>query len=75
MAVGDDAAAQLATMADRFGVATDEFAAHPHALFGSVDHICDTLRERRERYGVSYVTVAQRNLAEFGPVVAELAGT
>ena len=29
----------------------------------------------RERYGVSYITVAQRHLDEFAPVVAALAGT
>lgn len=74
VAVGDGAGAQLETMASRFGVTADEFASHPHALFGSVDQICDTLRERRERYGVSYVTVAQRHLEEFAPIVAALAG-
>ena len=35
-----------------------EFAAHPHALIGTVDSICDTLQERRERFGLSYVTVS-----------------
>src|SRR4051794_4256516 len=65
VAVGEDAASQLESMAGRFGVAPDEFAAHPHALFGSVEQICETLCERRERYGASYVTVAQRHLEEF----------
>ena len=72
MAVGDGAASQLEAMAGRFGIAPDEFASHPHGLFGSVSEICDTLVERRERYGVSYVTVAQRHLDEFAPVVAAL---
>jgi probable F420-dependent oxidoreductase len=75
VAVGNDAAAQLDTMAGRFGVSPDEFAAHPHALFGTVDQICETLQARREQYGVSYITVAQRQLDEFAPVVAALAGT
>jgi len=74
VAVGDDAASQLETMAGRFGVAPAEFASHPHALFGSVDEICETLVDRRERYGASYVTVAQRHLDEFAPVVAALTG-
>jgi hypothetical protein len=73
--VGDGARAQLESIAGRFGVSPDQFASHPHALFGSVAEICDTLRERRQAYGVSYVTVAQRHLDEFAPVVAELAGT
>jgi probable F420-dependent oxidoreductase len=75
VAVGADAASQLEAMAGRFGVPPEQFAAHPHALFGSVEQICDRLSERRERYGVSYVTVAQRNLEEFAPVVAALAGS
>ena len=61
-------------MAARFGVAADEFASHPHAFFGSVEQICELLLERRERFGVSYVTVAQRHLDEFGPVIAAMAG-
>jgi alkanesulfonate monooxygenase SsuD/methylene tetrahydromethanopterin reductase-like flavin-dependent oxidoreductase (luciferase family) len=73
--VGDGAAAQLESIAGRFGVSPEQLGSHPHALFGSVAEICDTLRERRRRYGVSYVTVAQRHLDEFAPVVAELAGT
>jgi probable F420-dependent oxidoreductase len=72
--VGDGSGAQLDAMAARFGVAVDEFAAHPHAFFGSVEQICELLIDRRERFGVSYVTVAQRHLDEFGPVVAAMAG-
>jgi probable F420-dependent oxidoreductase len=75
VAVGAEAGAQLATMADRFGVTPQEFGSHPHALFGTVDQIRDTLVERRERYGASYVTIAQRYMDEFAPVVAALAGT
>ena len=75
VAVGADSPSQLAAMAARFGVAPDGFASHPHALFGTVAQISDTLIERRQRYGVSYVTVAQRHLDEFAPVVAALAGT
>jgi beta-glucosidase len=54
----------------RFGVGPAEFAAHPHAFCGSVEEICELLIERRERFGISYVTVAQRHLDEFAPVIA-----
>lgn len=74
VAVGDDASSQLDAMAQRFGVPSTEFAAHPHALFGSVDQVCELLAERRERYGISYVTVAERYLDDFAPVVAALSG-
>ncbi len=65
----------IAAMATRFGVSESAFDSHPHAVLGSVDSICATLQERRERYGFSYVTVAQRNIDDFAPVVARLAGT
>ena len=74
VAVGDSAGDALASMAQRFGVTADEFASHPHALIGSVDQVCETLIDRRRRYGISYVTVAQRHVDEFAPVVAALAG-
>lgn len=75
VAVGDGAMEQIPAMAARFGVDPDSLATHPHGLFGSVEQICDTLIERRERFGISYVTVAQRYLESFAPIVARLAGT
>lgn len=72
--IGGSAAEQLAGIAARFGVSPDEFAANPHALFGSVEQVCEKLVDRRRRYGVSYVTVAQRHLDEFAPVVEALTG-
>jgi probable F420-dependent oxidoreductase len=75
VAVGDDIAPQIAPMAERYGVTPDELLSHPHGLFGSVSEICDTIVARREELGISYVTIAQRNLEDFAPVVAALAGT
>ncbi len=74
VAVGSDAPAQLDAMAQRFGVPVDDFATHPHAFFGSVDQVCDLLQHRRERFGVSYITVAQRYMDAFAPIVAALSG-
>lgn len=75
VAVGDDVAAEIEPMAQRYGVTPDELMSHPHGLFGSVSEICDTIVARRENLGISYVTVAQRNIDDFAPVVAALAGT
>ena len=72
--VGDDIASQLGPMAERYGVSTAELLSHPHGLFGSVAEVCDTIIARREQLGISYVTIAQRNMEEFAPVVAALAG-
>jgi probable F420-dependent oxidoreductase len=75
VAVQDHPSDAVAAMADRFGVTSEELVEHPHALLGSVDAICDKLMERRERLGISYVTVASRVMEEFAPVVARLSGT
>ena len=75
VAVDDDPGPMIDAMAARFGVSAEEFASHPHALLGSVDSICATLQERRERYGFSYLTIPQRNMDDFAPVVARLSGT
>ena len=75
VAVKDDPTEAIAAMASRFDVTPDELSAHPHALLGSVDTICEALQERRKRLGISYITVAQRNGEEFAPVVARLTGT
>jgi hypothetical protein len=47
----------------------------PHALAGTVDQLCETIIERRERFGLSYVTVGADAVESFAPVVARLAGT
>jgi probable F420-dependent oxidoreductase len=75
VAVQDDPSGAIAAMAGRFGVSEAEFASHPHALLGTVESVCATLEERRERFGFSYVTVPQRSMDEFAPVVARLAGS
>lgn len=74
IAVGDDVATQIEPMAARYGVTGDELLSHPHGLFGSVSEICDTIVARRAQLGISYVTIAQRNMEEFAPIVAALAG-
>ena len=67
--------ATLAKMAPMFALSPEQFADHPHALIGSVDSICEQIIERRERYGISYITVNRGNLESFAPVVARLAGS
>lgn len=71
-----DAATETAEqMAGAFGITAEQVRNHPHVLIGSVDGISETLLERRDRFGFSYVTVGTRNLDEFAPVVERLAGT
>ena len=44
----------------------------PHVLSGSVSQIVDSLLERRERWGFSYIVVREDVLEDFAPVVARL---
>ena len=62
-------------MAPMFALRPEEFAVHPHALIGSVDEICDQLTERRDTYGISYVTFPARMVDAVAPIVARLTGT
>ena len=59
----------------RSGSRADEALGSGVALLGTVDEICDTLVERRERWGVSYVVIGDDQVEAFAPVVARLAGT
>jgi probable F420-dependent oxidoreductase len=55
------------------GLSAEQMFAHPHALIGSVDTICEELVRRREIYGISYITVTDEVAEAFAPVVARLA--
>ncbi len=74
-AVTDNAAAAIGAMAGAFNLSEEEMRDHPNAFIGSVDEICDQLVARRERYGISYITVNNLNAEAFAPVVTRLAGT
>lgn len=73
--VTDDVSDAIDELAAETGAASSEIAASPHILIGPVEHIVDTLVERRERYGLSYIGFGVRNLEEMEPVVDRLAGT
>lgn len=67
------------------GLARDEFAAQtrstpdevansPHVLIGPRSAIVETLLDRRERYGISYIVFGSADLDAIEPVISELAG-
>ena len=56
------------------GVTPAEAAESPHVLAGSVDAVVETLEERRERLGISYVSVGADAAVSLAPVVARLTG-
>lgn len=73
--VTDDARGAADRLAREFGLPAAEILASSHVLVGSREGIAETLRERRERYGQSYVTVREEHLVRFAPIVADLTGT
>ena len=72
--VTDQRSPTLEKMGSMLGLSADQFGEHPHALIGSVDSICEQIIERRDVYGISYVTVGRSVMEAFAPVVARLAG-
>ncbi|MBO0853641.1 MAG: TIGR03621 family F420-dependent LLM class oxidoreductase [Nocardia sp.] len=69
----DDRAAAAAERAQQVPYRTvDELLQVPTLLIGTVREMADQLRERRERYGFSYLTVLEPSMADFAPVIAEL---
>jgi probable F420-dependent oxidoreductase len=72
--VTPDGEATRAKMAPMFGMTPEVFAEHPNALIGSVDEICDRIVERRERFGISYVSFGASVIDSVIPVVERLAG-
>jgi len=60
--------------ATRFRMDREAVLESPYVLIGSIDEICAALESRRERHGISSVTVFDRDLEAFAPVVARLTG-
>jgi probable F420-dependent oxidoreductase len=70
--VTNDYRSGIAAMAGTLGIDTVTAADHPHVLVGSVGSICEQIIARRDQFGISYITVAQRNAESFAPIVAKL---
>jgi probable F420-dependent oxidoreductase len=60
---------------DAAGLTPEQVLGSPDYLVGTVDQIVEQLRLQRQRYGIARITVYQRDLDAFAPVVARLAGT
>lgn len=73
--VTDDRQGTADALAGGVGLTADEALASPLGLIGTAEQITETLFERREAYGFSYVVVGDDQYEAFAPVVAKLAGT
>jgi len=72
--ITDDALGAASNFAPMFGLTPEQGLEVPLGLVGTVDQICDTLIERRERWNISYYTLSEGLLESFGPVVERMNG-
>jgi len=73
--ITDDRVSLAAAVGRGFGAEAADVLDTPHFLIGTVDEIVESLRERRERYGISYVILPGEVAEAFAPVVERLTGT
>lgn len=62
------------TLAAGYPVTTEMILQAPYLLIGSEDQICEQLIQRRERFGLSYITLFEQSMEAMAPIVARLAG-
>lgn len=74
-AVTDDKEGFAAAVAPGFDSTPQDVLGSGAALLGTLDEMADTLMQRREEWGVTYVVVGNDFFEQFAPVVARLAGT
>ncbi len=72
--ITDDALGAANNFAPLFGLTPEQGLEVPLALVGSVDQICETLIERRERWNISYYTLSEGLLESFAPIVERMSG-
>ena len=61
-------------LTQRFQMTAQQILEMPHCLVGTVDQITEDLLYRREKFGISYVSIFEESIEAFAPVVARLVG-
>ena len=61
-------------MAANFGVTPDDALNAPVTLVGTESQVVELLEARRNRWQMSYTVVPHESMAQFAPIVAQLAG-
>jgi probable F420-dependent oxidoreductase len=69
-----DREGRAGTVADPLGLDPAQVLASPHLWLGTIDQLCESLLERRERWGVSYWVVPAPAIDAVAPVIGRLAG-
>jgi probable F420-dependent oxidoreductase len=70
--ITDDPGAAAEKLAAEWEMPAEELLASPLLLIGPVDQVAQTLRSRRERLGLSSITVFEKDMESFAPVIAQL---
>jgi probable F420-dependent oxidoreductase len=77
--ITDDPHGLAAALGPGFGITPDQALAMPFVLAGSLDQMIESLQQRREEYGFSYIVISSGLSADawrtLAPLVAKLAGT
>jgi len=63
------------TLSEQWHITRADALESPFALIGTGEEMVATIRARRERYGISYLTVFERDMEAFTPVVPQLTGS
>jgi hypothetical protein len=71
----DDRPAEITRLKSEHDIDNDDWFDSPMVYVGSVEEICDRMREMRERIGISYFVVFETAMEELAPIVRILAGT
>jgi probable F420-dependent oxidoreductase len=70
--ITDHPRAAAAPLAKEYEMEADEVLETPLVLIGSVDQIAQTLEQRRERFGLSYITVFEKDLENMAKVIGRV---
>ena len=73
--ITDDRRQSAEKMAGEWEVTPDQLLESPLLLIGTIDQLVEQLHARRERFGLSYITVFERDLASFSPVLIRMRAT
>jgi probable F420-dependent oxidoreductase len=73
--ITEDRDTTLREMAPAFGLTAAQAREMPHVLAGTPRQCADTMREWRDRWGISYVTWSADAMEAMAPVVELLSGT
>jgi len=65
----------IARLAGAMSVPAEQIDGSPIAMIGTTDQIIESLRQRREEFGFSYIVVHEAEMEALAPVVAALHGT